>query len=170
MKCCNSRERARGQHCAKDSSRSVHSGSCAASSLAAANSSLAGCDRGSLPFVCNKKCKVANGKAVGQGLRSSPDAWPSLDLGGNLAAGRTVRVGTQHLAYLPFEVPILFFLCRAEQPYAPKKESEPANGMRIICRLYLSHQRRSRVSRSDTKPVSRARQCPDPGGETRLTR
>jgi integrase len=25
---------------------------------------------------------VANGKAVGQGLRNSPDAWPSLDLGG----------------------------------------------------------------------------------------
>jgi hypothetical protein len=68
IKCCNSSERARGQHCAKDSSRGVHSGFCAASSLAAANSSLAGCDRGSLPFVCNKKCKVANGKAVGQGL------------------------------------------------------------------------------------------------------
>jgi len=30
MKCCNSRERARGQHCAKDSSRGVHSGSSAA--------------------------------------------------------------------------------------------------------------------------------------------
>jgi hypothetical protein len=29
MKCCNSRGRARGQHCAKDSSRGVHSGSSA---------------------------------------------------------------------------------------------------------------------------------------------